>query len=90
MDKEINYQLWQAFHLGARSTLALEGKQITSPQVQELKRLLREIADGSFTLHDPGTEAMNEPLIRDLIAHVAPAGMNSDKELAGRILQFWT
>jgi hypothetical protein len=83
MDKEINCQLYEAFHLGVRAALALEGKQVTNQQLKQLKKQLGEFAAGLFTLHEPGREAMDQPEISEIIA------MKHDKKLAGQILQFW-
>jgi hypothetical protein len=86
---DIPYRLYRAFHLGARTMLALDGKQITTDQVRKLQKLLREIAAGDSTLHDPAAEARANPVISGFIAQASSLPIQLDKELAGEILEYW-
>jgi len=89
MDKDINYHLWRAFHLGARAILALDHKQLTKEQLAHMQALLREIAAGHLTLQDPGTDASKQPEISEIIQTCASVAIRNDKELAGEILEYW-
>jgi hypothetical protein len=89
MDANYNYRLFLAFHLGARAMLSLDGKQITNEQVKRLRELLIAIGSGDSTLHDPGTEAKQNPVIAYFVAQNASLPIRNDRDVAGEILQYW-
>jgi hypothetical protein len=90
MDADLTYHLYRAFHLGARAMLNLQGNQITNSQCKQLQALLRQLAAEEITLHDPGADAMKQPMIGEFIAQSgAPIAIKNDKELAAEILEYW-
>jgi hypothetical protein len=79
--------IWRAFNIGARAAFTSKGESFTPRQGKKINGLLRELANGDYTLIDPTelTQPTDSPALAQWTIQMGHLMIRDDKKLATRI-----